>query len=110
MKQSKHIDISMFSKETLSSLEMAEILGGDDNTNCQNTSCTNEEKCTDKGCSNNNCNNSACAANTTTSKSSSGNSNSEKSTDNDCRYNDKCVFNDGEQIYPLPQTFCFDGE
>lgn len=37
-------NLSMFSKETLDSLEMAEVLGGDNNTNCSNTSSQTDAK------------------------------------------------------------------
>lgn len=47
-------NLSMFSKETLDSLEMAEVLGGDNNTNCSNTSCTNRCQNTDD-CENTKC-------------------------------------------------------
>ena len=71
MKKTERKPLSMFSQETLDSLEMAEILGGDTNTGCSNngcnTSCTNtclnQNGCTNKKCSVNtkNCD---CASNT----------------------------------------------
>lgn len=53
--------LSMFSKETLDSLAMAEVLGGDNNTKCVNngcnTSCTNTcqnaSDCTNTKCKTN---------------------------------------------------------
>lgn len=54
MKKENKKNSSMFSKETLNSLEMAEVLGGDNNTNCSNTGCTNICQNT-SGCSNDEC-------------------------------------------------------
>ncbi len=91
MKNSKK-NLSMFSKETLDSLEMAEILGGDNNTNCSNngcnTSCTNT--CTNQnGCINKKCvENIKCAENTTNCPCAS---NTISCFDKDCRYDSNCV-------------------
>lgn len=84
--------LSMFSKETLDSLEMAEVLGGDNNTNCSNngcnTSCTNT--CTNQnGCINKKCvENTKCAENTTNCPCAS---NTSSCIDTDCSVVLKCV-------------------
>ena len=54
--------LSMFSKETLDSLEMAEVLGGDNNTNCVNKGCNTS--CTNTCTNQNSCVNDKCFVNT----------------------------------------------
>jgi len=51
--------VSMFSEETLNSLQQAEILGGTDDVNMNCTSCTNS-KCTNT-CSNTSCTDDSCS-------------------------------------------------
>lgn len=60
MKQKKNS--SIFSAETLNSMEMSEIFGGSDlsfNNMCNNTGCTNQT-CWNTDCSNNLCINGKC--------------------------------------------------
>ena len=62
MKKTERKPLSMFSQETLDSLEMAEILGGDNNTGCTNTGCNTS--CTNSCENQNGCTNEKCIVNT----------------------------------------------
>lgn len=62
MKKTERKPLSMFSQETLDSLEMAEILGGFNNTHCSNNSCN--ESCTNTCVNQNGCINKKCIVNT----------------------------------------------
>lgn len=62
MKNIENKTLSMFSQETLDSLEMAEILGGVDNTGCTNIGCSNET-CTNSCINQDGCVNIRCFVN-----------------------------------------------
>ncbi|MBQ4421166.1 MAG: hypothetical protein II878_06425 [Bacteroidales bacterium] len=62
MKKTDKNSLSMFSQETLDSLEMAEILGGVDNTGCTNIGCNTS--CTNSCENQNGCTNEKCIVNT----------------------------------------------
>ena len=101
MKKTERKPLSMFSQETLDSLEMAEILGGDDNKNCRNNNCSNEKDCTDTKCENGSCEN-HCTLVSGTTTSTDTTKLKDNTTDEVCSRNDYCVFEDGEW-HPIKQ-------
>ncbi len=102
--------LSMFSKETLDSLEMAEVFGGDDNIGCRNENCTNEENCTDSSCSNNSCSN-VCNMTVKQKENSSQRQNTNNSTDSSCVYNSVCLCSENDpSLTPTNAFFCLEEE
>lgn len=84
--------LSMFSKETLDSLEMAEVLGGDINTKCSNNGCNTS--CTNTCTNQNGCINKMCILNTECKENTADcpcASNKSSCIDKDCVYNFDCV-------------------
>lgn len=103
--------LSMFSKETLDSLEMAEVFGGDDNTECRNEKCTNKENCTDSVCNNSSCSNVLCSATTKDNKDSTQRQNADNCTDASCEYNSVCSCSkNNEHLTPTNSVFCLQSD
>lgn len=100
--------LSMFSKETLDSIAMAEVFGGNDNTECRNEQCSNKENCTDSLCSNNSCSN-VCTVAVKDNKNSTQRQNGGNSTDSSCVYNSVCLCSEKDSILtPTNTIFCFE--
>lgn len=102
--------LSMFSKETLDSLEMAEVFGGDENSVCRNEKCSNKENCTDSPCSNNSCSN-VCTVVAKDSKNSTQIKDADNYTDTSCVYNSVCSCSEKDStITPTNTIFCLEAD
>lgn len=96
MKKTERKPLSMFSKETLDSLEMAEILGGTDNNKCSNL-CNNNDKCADTECSNTPCSNTSCINGIPEDKRKTS------TTDKGDIYNIDCINRENEEKEPIKE-------